>query len=813
MFKLYSLQASEPLTKRIYLDESGHICKGNYPPDIAHFTSSEHPISDIKGFHKALVSVAAAGGCLVKGELHRTLNNERRGGATQSDDVTNWLCLDLDGLTGFENIADFMDKHPELSDVSYIVQYSSSHKLPTSKGIHAHIFMLLSHPYHAQYLKGWLTKQNVDETLYEGKVQKQLTLNRTNSVLHFPIDITACQNDKLLYVAPPIIENNVVYNRPTKFIELVLKKKSTLPIERLQHGSLEAQKTAALKQFNRLRKEQGLDAIRAKTKIMDGIEVMPDCGEFIITGMKEERGFVYFNMNGGDSWSWYHPSSNFKYIHCFKDDRNYLTSRILPKYYASMEAARRKTAQEPTPDGVILLAFRDLRSASYFNGTFDPTTQDLVIHQARSEVQLAHFMQQRGRELGDFIEQWDMEFAPQNPVICNPQHRFLNTYAPSPFYRQALTPAKDLSRCPTIRRVILSAVSSNTWNEVTEHFLNWLAVIFQYRVKTRTAWVLHGIPGTGKGILVNLILTPLLGRRYVQQRRMSELEEKYTGWLEEALIAVIDEVQISSSQRKSLITGDLKNFITEPRCTIRHMNRIAYLAESYTNFLLFSNMDDPVEIVENDRRFNSGDYQHDRLAFNSNDCTLIQDELPFFFDYIMQREANVDRASTIIKNQARHDIIQASRNSIDVLAQALRDGDLTPFVDALPDTKMLIDVAGVNSAVGVQYSKIVLRELTNITNVNIANEDGFYRYETRLSRDELFILFEYGVGGMPHSPHKFTKMLAHKHIVLKRMRIDDKVTMGLTLTWVVSRDWIESHKPDPVAVSTLGRVVPIKARQ
>lgn len=806
MFLLHALEADEPLTKTLYLDESGVPTKSNYPP-VYSITSHDFKITTLADFHRAVTDAAAKGWCLLKGKLKKPLIKQSRAGSTETDDTTHWMCLDIDGLTGFKAVSEFMDNHPDLKDVSYIVQYSSSSGLPNTKGIHAHVFMLLSHEYHATYLKGWLIKQNIDDSLFKAKIVEQLSLNRTQSVLRYPIDITACQNDKLLYVAPPNISKGVKYKLPDGgFIQLVKKQYNELPIERLHHGSLEQQKTNAKKRFNVLRKEAGLDPITAKPKIMDGFSVEPECGEFQITGQREERGFHYFNMNGGDSWSWYHPLGNYKYIHCFKDDRVYLTSRILPNYFKKCEIARR--TPKASEDGLTLLAFRDIRSAAYFNGWWDANEQRLDLHQAKSELQLDHFLQQNGQPDGivDFIPQWTVEFNPQSKIICDAKRQYLNTYVPSPYFAAQRSPSRDLSRCPTIRRVILSAVSADEWNEVAEHFFNWMAVIFQHRVKTRTAWVLHGVEGTGKGVLANQILTPLLGKRYVQQRRMSELEEKFTGWLEEALIAVVDEVQVSASQRKSLITGDLKNFITEPVCTIRHMNRMAYLAANYTNFLLFSNMDDPVQMSEHDRRFNSGDYQQHKLAFASPDKEAVKIELPHFMDYIMQREADIDRAAEIVKNKARSEFINASKNSSDTLADAVRDGNLTPLIELLPDTKLHIDIAGANSAIGVQYSNIVLRELNLLTSQIATEEDGFFHAPSRLSRDELFIIFEYAVGGLHQSPHRFTKMLKHKHIALQRIRIGDKPQMGVEVEWVASREWVDAYRvPTKVTSITEGK--------
>ena len=796
MFLLYSLAAQEALTKSLTLDTSGNVVKGNYPA-VKNFTSHTRTIDSLTDFYNAIVETARQGHCLIKGTLHRDLDNESRAGATETDDTTHWLCLDLDGLTGFTSVADFMDSHPELHDISYIVQYSASSGLPNAKGLRAHIFVMLSHEYHASYLKGWLIRMNVFGDLFGGKIMQQLSLNRTQSVMRYPIDITVCQNDKLIYVAPPIISPAIKYATPSGgFIQLVKKAKNQLPIERLECGSTEQWKTEAKKRFNILRKEAGLDPVAGKTKLIDGFEIEPECGEFHMTGHRSERGFEYFNMNGGDSWSWWHPSDNHKYIHCFKDDRVYLTQRILPKYYLKCERERRNIAMDPSEGDTILLAFRDLRSAAYFNGLWNPSERTLELHHAKDTTQLDHFLQQHGKPDGitEFVPQWKMEFNPRSNVICDPAARYLNTYVPTPYFLAERAPAPNLDGCPTIQRIILSAVSGNEWNETTEHFLNWLAVIFQHKVKTTTCWVLHGTEGTGKGLLATKVLTPLLGKKYVQQRPMKSLEDNFNGWLEEALIAVIDEVQISASAHKAMITSTVKHWISEEQMTIRNMNRVSYMADSYTNFLIFSNKDDIVVIDDRDRRYSVGMNQPKRLMLTGADVARIETELPYFMDYIMQRSADIDLAHQIMINDEHAALVLANKTTADLFSRALLNGDMTPLIDALPDIRLLAEVAGRGSAVGVQYASIVLRELNKLTSLSAPSEDGFFKAESRLSRDELYIIYEHAVGEMSTQPGKFTRYLGHRGVNLKKLRIDGKPVPTLTVTWVASREWIEENK-------------------
>lgn len=808
-FSIWFLEADEPLTKRLELSAENEIIQSSYL-NAAYFTSHEERVSSCKDLYHAVVKHAKQGHCLLKGKLHRSLHNERRAGATNTDDTTQWLCLDLDKAP-FKTPEEFMAAHPLLKDVSYVVQYSTSQGLPNPKGLSCHIYVLLSHPYHAPYIKAWLMQQNLDGTILGGALRQAITLTATATALHYPLDITTCQNDKLIYLAFPVLGKGVKYTlKEANYIQLVPKKLDVLPIERLQSAKIDVWKKEAEALRDSLRVEQKLVPLKSKTRIVGEFEIQPKPGEAVITGMRQERGFTYFNLNGGDSWGYYHPDNNFELIHNFKSEPSYYTKELLPGYYRQKKAKQVQEASSLTDDGDLILAFRHDKTGSYYNGTWNAAKHELKLYPAKSELQINHFLQAHGiasgiEAMGGFIPIWRLEFNPQSEIVCDEEAKYINTYVSTPWYRLPRSPAKNLDKCPIIKRLVLSAVSNNEWNDTTEHFLNWLAVIFQQRAKTTTAWVLHGTEGTGKGLLVHRVLRPLLGERYVKMRRMSELEEKFTGWLEDTLIAFIDEVHINASQRKELITADLKNQITEETISIRHMNRIAYDAKNYTNFILGSNMPDMVRIDDRDRRFNIGDYQAERLIITSNEIAQIHEELPFFMDYIMQRPACRDTAAQVLKTAARDDVINANRNSVDILAEALRDGDITPFLCAMPDIKTLAEIHGANAALGMKYANIMQRELDALLARKTPDADGFHRSESRLTRDELFVLFEFAVGNMPRSPNKFTRLLKHKRIETKRMRINDDTPYGVEVVWTAPKEWVDEYreqstKPAPLKV-------------
>lgn len=807
------LEASVPLTKRYELNRQNELTQSAYP-NVLEFKSHEVTCTSLQQFSAQLTVHAKHGHCLLKGRLNKTLNWESRKGSTTGNATSNWMCFDLDGAP-FSNPEEFMNEHKLLNDVSYVVQYSASHGLG-KPGLRCHIFIELGAQYNVSYLKSWLMELNLDGNLWGGKVRRSITLSNSGASLHWPIDITACQNDKLLYIAPATIGKGVKYalSQP---IQYIAKKTTNLNTSLLATQNIEQWKKEQRVLLNSLRREAGLDPLRV-TRMIDKVEVQGRPGEAVITGIKEDRGFVYFNLNGGDSWGYYHPEGSFEYIYNFKGEPTYLTCELLPEYYKDCVNRRQAASQQPTSKGEVILGVCDKRTAAYWKISWNPTTIVLQLHPAKNKDQLIDWYAQHGKTPGEFVPQWNFDFNPQNNVILDLDKQYLNTYVPSTFYRDFKKPATlpGPTSWPTIRKIIASAVSCNEWNEVTEHFLNWCAVLFQHRIKIGTTWLLSGIEGTGKNLLSNHIMRPLLGSNHVKEIGIEGLEEKYNGWLEHCLLCFVNEIQVNSSQHKNIIAGKLRNWITDSPLGIRNMQQTNYDADNFCNFVMNSNVRaQAVDITDNDRRYNICEYQETKLVITNKEIATIPKELPAFFTYLMTREANLENARKIIKTKARQDTIESSRNSVDMLADAILAGDLSPFVETLPDVKLLINMGGTDNNEALAYDVIIRRELQGLIDAkpykptasakeisNLLSSQTYIPgqkvYESRLSRAELFVIFNYCIGNMPDSPNKFTRMLKYKRLETKRMQSHDgEITYGIKVTWVATPEWCAENTLTP----------------
>jgi hypothetical protein len=770
---LIFLQASTPLTKTYTKTSSGEITKSPYPL-VWEFTSHSEPCKNLSDMERLLKSHSQLGHCLLKGSLSRPLVRESRAGSTDSSGTTEWLVLDLDGLPETIDVLspsgqsrstpltiDLFLAEIGLSDISYLVQWSASYGISDQR-IRAHVFMMLDKPYAAPLLKQWLIQKNHEIPL----LSESMELTKTGNSISWPLDISACQNDKLIYIAPPTLKGLKDPMAKTQRINLVKRRHDKLSLVGTTINTTTKNKELTHKRVAKLREVNGLPQRKFTYKIVGSQEVMLKPDEAVITEMKTERGFVYFNLNGGDSWAYYHAEDSPDYIHNFKGEPSYLTKELLPDYWQQLTGTGNST--RTSSNGTMYLAFLDRATGTYWRGTYDPSVDLLDITPAKNETQLRHFAKQYGVPMGDFVPEWDLAFDPQDVVRVDASSRTVNKFQPTTYMLNAASKApKAIPKL--IHRVMFNALGSD--QETMDHFINWLATIVQTRDRTRTAWVLHGTQGTGKGILTSDILRPLFGA-HVASRRMEELNEKYNHFMESSFLVFVDEVQTKALQNERGVIAKLKNFITEPMVPIRAMYANATEVRNYTNWIFMSNMPDPISIDKEDRRFNVGKYQPNKLQITDAEVKSIPNELQAFYNYLVNYPADYDQAATVLKSEDRDTMISIGESSIDTVGSALIEGNFMFFIEQLPTDNS--HVRNAMTANRVEDYTTVLKALAQRTQANGVCAIG---------REELRTLFDFAIGGMPVSPNKFTSLLKHHRIHLEAVWVNNKTVRGVRTTW------------------------------
>jgi len=315
-----------------------------------------------------------------------------------------------------------------------------------------------------------------------------------------------------------------------------------------------------------------------------------------------------------------------------------------------------------------------------------------------------------------------------------------------------------------------------------DHFLNWLACIVQHQTRTGTAWVWQGTQGTGKGVLFHQIITPIFGEVNVVSKRMEELESEFTGFMENKFVVFIDEIEAGKSLYHSKITAKLKNLIVEPTISIRRMYTPAYMATNYASMIFASNKPASVEIAPDDRRFNVGPYQSTPIQLTATEIDVdIPTELTDFYAFLKQYPADPDRARKPLISAARSTLIDISRTAIDTVSDALLRGDLEFLWEHLSTAKG----QSLNPLQNMKY--IPFRELV----VELINTQ-----DTKLTRDDIYTIMEWCVGGMPQSPHKFTALLKHHRIHLTQIWKNNRNVRGIDVPWQPDPDWLTQARTE-----------------
>ena len=775
--KLTFLSASTPLTKRIVKNKDGSLTKHGYP-HVANFTSTTTPVKTLKDMYVAIMEAMSdpAKPCLLKGTIQHALENESRAKSTSSNSITRWLCLDLDRAP-FSSSEEFMAAI-QMHDISYIVQYSSSYKLdPKDKTLSAHIFVTLDQTMQPGQIKAWLMYLNFNTPV----LRSSITLtNSAGSGLHYPLDITTCQNDKLLYIAEPAFVNMTSPVKAEARVKMVKKEFDNLPTARMAMQPLDALNKDKRELWNKLRIDAGLPTCNVKVKqqgeytVQTGIgevsayEVIDDGGEYI------RYNLAHLNGSMGDSGAYWHARTNFELLHSFKGEDSMVMKEVMPGRYAELTRELQGDLASVSEDGDAMIAFRNSEDSDYYSALWNASEHTLWLRKVKNKDALNEWVMSHGRSPGPFVPTWEIHFDPQDDVVVDLENKKINTFILPKLIREH---EKAKGKWDHIKLLIDHAFGYN--EACVEHFMNHLAVIFQLRHKPGTAWVLHGTEGTGKGMLVNVVLRGILGS-YVAIKPAGQLEDKFNEWLAQALIAFVDEIEADALMQKST-EGDLRNMITEPTLSIRRMQTAAREIPNYTMLIFSSNRPQPVRIPKGDRRYNVADFQGVTLATMletemkmtpSQFIVKLKAELAAFTHYIMERKADVTLASKVVQTEARSLIQELSVTSVDETAIAITTGDFEKLHSFMPDEKLMQETNNQNMA--ARGYAMLLRKWS---------EEAV----SRVTRDELFIIFEHCVGGIPESANKFTSYLRHHSIHTKRLRVDDgSLAYGIEVKWRMS---------------------------
>lgn len=738
------------LTKSFALDGDGVIQTTSYP-FIREFTSSTVHVSDLDEMQTALAAAMSDGKCLLKGVLDRPLTAESRAGHTKAHTQTQWLCLDIDVYEGFDTIDDLLNAvDPALGNTSYIFQHSASAGIKGGVGIRGHVFIMLSKPASPEVIKQWLMHCNLNTPA----LRERIELSANGLTLKYPLDITTCQNDKLLYIAPPTCHGIA---DPLGEERLVRGTKSEALLS-LSFATVAAKTQQDVEdRIAELRKNAGLKKRAPKYKQIGGERILLNPDVAAVTDYKQERGFCYLNLNHGDSWAYYFPEDNHEIVYNFKGEPPVRLIDIAPEFYAALQPE----VQSELAGDALPLIFRDPVTDTYFNGYYHRDDDRLQLYQVSSTVKIDHFLAQHGLPSPEYIEDWEYSFDPTTNQVIDFANKKANQFKPTDYMRDTTTPSSSV---PLItRKVMLHALGGDV--EAYNHFLNWIAYMFQTRTKPGTAWVLHGTQGTGKGLILNEILTPIFGQEHVLQLTTQSFQDQFNAGFETALLGWIDEFQLPDGREQTSSMNKLKNLITEPKLIIRAMRRNAVIRPSYIGLIIATNHSDPIPMTANDRRMNIAPAQDIPLEITTTEIEALRLERAQFAAFLRDYEVDVERVRRPLLNAARQTMIDISENTKDEFFRNAINGNLDYFLANRPPAKGSTEYIAAPA-----YRRVLAQWCRNRGK------------ELKVSRDDLMLTYNF-IRKAATSTAAFGRMLSIAGKPPVTVRIDGKPMRGVELTF------------------------------
>jgi hypothetical protein len=184
-------------------------------------------------------------------------------------------------------------------------------------------------------------------------------------------------------------------------------------------------------------------------------------------------------------------------------------------------------------------------------------------------------------------------FVPNGPdFIIAPRSRrtFANTY-------RRYEPTLDDADCDPLFHELFERMFPDKQERHT--VLQWIAHMFQ-RPQERPSWhmMFPSDTGTGKGFLVNDMLTPLVLHTSTV-RNYAQIMGKFSGVLANDLLVLIDDAKAKSDATQT----ELKSLLSEERTYVEQKYGSAGMVDTYTRIILASNEDRPLFLDANERRW------------------------------------------------------------------------------------------------------------------------------------------------------------------------------------------------------------------
>ena len=176
---------------------------------------------------------------------------------------------------------------------------------------------------------------------------------------------------------------------------------------------------------------------------------------------------------------------------------------------------------------------------------------------------------------------------------------------------------------------------ANGDDKTNEYLLNWFAHIIQKpNVKTQVAIVIPSeTEGNGKNIILNQI-EKILGSLYLSTSSVDDIIGTFNPLAEGRILINLNECTWAGRKQQS---GMLKALVTEDTMRINNKNVKPYMIENYSNVVVTSNEENPIEIGKVARRYYVIEIRERKLT-STEVKSILDTDVQVLFNYLMNRD-------------------------------------------------------------------------------------------------------------------------------------------------------------------------------
>lgn len=282
-----------------------------------------------------------------------------------------------------------------------------------------------------------------------------------------------------------------------------------------------------------------------------------------------------------------------------------------------------------------------------------------------------------------------------------------------------------------------------------KRFLQFIARKHRTYEHSELMFVLAGVPGAGKSLLVNEVLAYFAGPERMQDVDLDKLQNQFNSWKNSTDYVVIEEAgEGESKSRQALLVKELKTMTGKPTVNVTYKGKETGGRERhYMTPIVNTNMTTKLvtDSSRNDRRlvlFKCPNKMRDWAGDMSDFIAKMRAELPHFAHYLKSLEpitSNEYLDNEPWKNADYYEYIEVTQSPVDKMVEALDDKDLDKLMEVLVDDlainpeqiDSMFSLSTGDEARALLYNTGRTRELSIFSLVDMADQT------TRVSIDDL----------------------------------------------------------------------------